>query len=64
MTFLWRHQMGTNTTHNDAKSDATQHAPTQPKTHQPPFDSNHILKTAIKHHSEGLQVQYLKFYAF
>ena len=32
MTFLWRHQMGTNTAHNDAKSDATQHAPTHTNT--------------------------------
>ena len=32
MTFLWRHQMGTNTTHNDAKSDATQHAPSHTNT--------------------------------
>ena len=32
MTFLWRHQMGTNTTHKDAKSDATQHAPTHTNT--------------------------------
>ena len=52
--------MGTNTTHNDAKSDATQHAPTQPKTHQPPFDSGHILKTAIKHHSAGAPGSILK----
>ena len=45
MTFLWRHQMGTNTSHNDAKSDATQLAPLSS------LHSDHILKTAIKHHS-------------
>lgn len=47
MTFLWRHQMGTNTTHNDAKFDATQHNILL--SHG--LHSDHILKTAIKQHS-------------